>query len=374
MRIMNKLNFKSFALAALCALAAVACDPEYDVNPGKDPQNPDKPDPKPIIDPTIVIFPDVTIKVDTTVGLTVQEFVPKKLERIKIDDDGDFFVECHNDGSTDTLLTKEVFEQISEVAIPADYKIPYNFLPDYLDGQLNLECPLVFQVDNPTDTPMSLSAKVRNDSKELEIVDVPVIPGSSQIPVAIEELLKPFSSDIRITDVSLNKVQSAPETGAQAAPASASDLKFSVLPFMPLRFYAGNIIEFTYGADLFKEAKIKEIIDKKNLDDKYKKMALDITVTNSIPFDLTISAKPGDTGVTGTLALDNPIKAGRPGAPVVSNVKLNMEFSGGLGDIYKIKLAVKAAVPADTEGYVTLNSAQKIDMCINSILVNGFEL
>ena len=74
---MKKLNFKAFVFAALCALAAVACNPDYDVNSGgSGSKDPDKPS-GPVIDPTISILPSVSLSVKRDVELTVKEFVPK---------------------------------------------------------------------------------------------------------------------------------------------------------------------------------------------------------------------------------------------------------------------------------------------------------
>ena len=370
---MNKLKIKSFALAALCALAAVACDPDYNVDPGKtDPQNPDKPGP--VIDPTISILPSVSLGVNRQVDLTVQEFVPKGYERIKTDKKDDFYIECHNDGAADTLLTKDAFEAASAVAIPAEFKIPFDLLPDYLEGQLNLQCPVVFDVENPMDEPLLLSAKIRNASKEVKVSDILVEAGKTQVVVdsVVTPLLQPFSSDLHITDVVLSRVKPSEDNGGQAEPASVSDFKFSVFPFMPLRFYAGDVIEFTYGADLFEKAKIKEFIEDNKLDSKYTKMSFEISVVNSIPFDLYISSKPGLA--SGSLSLSDKIAAGTPEAPVTSKLTLSTEFKKSIKDIYSLQLVVKASVPSGTEGYVTLNKAQKLAVDISKLTVDEIQL
>lgn len=371
---MKKLNFKSFVYAALCALAAVACDPDYDVkpvNPGpKDPDNPSGP----VIDPTISILPAVSLSVTRSVELTVKEFVPKDYDRIRTTTNGDFFIECHNDGSPDTLLTKDAFEEAPAVAIPAGFKLPFDLLPDYLETQLNLQCPVIFDVENPTDKPMMLSAKFSNASKEVEVSDIQVEAGKSQVLVDdIKSLLRPFSSDIHISDVVLSKVKPSEDEGGQAAPASADDLKFSVFPYMPLRFFAGDVIEFTYGADLFKKAKIKEFLEDNKLDSKYTKMSFEIEVSNGIPFDLALSSK-SSSEVGGTISLSDKIAAGTPESPVVSKLTLFTEFKTSIKDINTLKFVIKASVPAGTEGFVTLNDAQKISVNILSLKVDEIKL
>ena len=371
---MKRLNFKAFVFAALCALAAVACDPEYDVkpvNPG--PKDPDEPS-GPVIDPTISILPSVSLSVKRDVELTVKEFVPKDYDRIRTTTNGDFFIECHNDGSPDTLLTKEAFEEASAVAIPAEFKLPFDLLPDYLETQLNLQCPVIFDVENPTDKPMMLSAKFSNASKEVEVSDIQVEAGKSQVLVDdIKPLLRPFSSDIHISDVVLSKVNPSEDEGGQAAPASSDDLKFSVFPYMPLRFFAGDVIEFTYGADLFKKAKIKEFLEDNKLDSKYTKMSFEIEVSNGIPFDLALSSK-SSSEVGGTISLSDKIAAGTPESPVVSKLTLFTEFKTSIKDINTLMFVIKASVPAGTEGFVTLNDAQKISVNILSLKVDEIKL
>ena len=372
---MKRLSFKAFVFAALCALAAVACDPEYDVKPvNPNSSDPDKPS-GPVIDPTISILPSVSLTVGRNVDLTVQEFVPKGYDRIKVNGNGDFFIECHNDGSIDTLLTKSAFEEASAVSIPAEYKIPFDLLPDYLEGQLFLLCPVLFDVENPTDEPMMLSAKIRNASKEVEVSGIPVEAGKSQVVVddVVKPLLQPFSSDIHISDVVLSRVKSSEDEGGQAAPASEDALKFSVLPCMPLRFFAGDVIEFSYGADLFEKAKIKEFLDENKLDSKYTKMSFEIEVTNSIPFDLSISSHASSVA-DGTLSLSGKIAAGTPESTVVSKLTLSTEFKKSIKDIYSLKLVVKASVPSDTEGFVTLNNTQKIIVDISKLKVDEIRL
>ena len=372
---MKRLNFKTFVFAALCALAAVACDPEYDVkpvNPG--PKDPDEPS-GPVIDPTISILPSVSLSVKRDVELTVKEFVPKDYDRIRTTTNGDFFIECHNDGSPDTLLTKDAFEKEPKVAIPAEFKLPFDLLPDYLETQLNLQCPVIFDVENPTDEPLTLSAKFRNASKEVEVSDIQVEAGKSQVVVEdyVKPLLQPFSSDIHISDVILSRVKSSEDEGGQAAPAATEDLKFSVFPFMPLRFYAGDVIEFAYGADLFKKAKIKEFLEDNKLNSKYTKMSFEIEVSNGIPFDLTLTSKSG-SDVGGTLSLSDKIAAGTPESPVISKLTLFTEFKNSIKDINTLKFVIKASVPAGTEGFVTLNDAQSISVKIISLNIDEIKL
>lgn len=359
---MRKIGLKSIALSALCALAVVSCNKEYDIKGGGDNGNGSG---NGGIDPTITILPETTIGVSKSVDLVVNEFVPKDYKRIFTDDAGDYYIECHATGSIDTLLTRSEFDAAGQIAIPAEFKLPYDLLPDFIDGQLNLHCPIILEVENPTEDEMRLSAQFRSGFKSASVSDIPVSAGKSRITIEsddVKAMLLPFSDDIFISEVVLSSVDPAVPCSA-----SADELEFAVDVFMPLQFAAGDFIEFTYGADLFKEVKINDYLDANKIDSK--KMEIEIGVDNEVPFELVVSAKPGDTGVTGTLSLDKPVAAGELGSPAHTDAVLTTNFTGGLRDIYNIKLAVKATVPASTAGFVTLNEDQKVVVTVKNIVV-----
>ena len=321
----------------------------------------------------------VTVKTLLNSNKTIESLVNTLL---KEDSDGTFYVE-----SEDVLFSCNAYRQVLNIP---DLTQPYHWAIGDQNGSVAstagllrlfrigfINQHLTIQAQNPMTAPLNLNADIwircmnnmyaETYSKEFKLEDFSLKSSYSATPIV--QLDVPTETLDMITRIELNGLALDLPANADTQIRSSDDAKFSFLA--QFKSNLAPTKEF-YFAQVFPISNLNVSLGKYKLH----KCQLSFDLENTLPLDVTIKSiklkdKEGKEITDVVFSSDIKIAGGKPGAPAVTPVALQVEaLTGTIPDINAIAVEVEITY-SENAGIVPLSSAMGLSLKSAAVKVNG---
>lgn len=314
------------------------------------------------LDTTVTVLPGLSITVDTTVDVPLSDILEEGEEGpVSVTENGSYAIDGSCWRGNDFEIPAEVFKESSAISIPNEFLFSHYVLPQYGGGLIRMHSPICIEVENPTDEELEMRAVVNGKNKRIEVSGIMLKPGKQTVTLddeAVKELFCPFDSDVIVDNIVLyRKSAGSPAVKTLGTPSS---YVFSFNAELPMVFRAGDGLEFIYHTDVMDESGVIDAIEDTGMD--VTSFELQLSITSTLPFDITLSANTQSEQGDGSITLDKTIAAGSLGHPVTTDLNLIAKLPYGINSLLSIGTELSAIVPSTVKGDVTLTKDYSITL------------
>lgn len=314
------------------------------------------------LDTTVTVLPGLSITVDTTVDVPLSDILEEGEEGpVSVTENGSYAIDGSCWRGNDFEIPAEVFKESSAISIPNEFLFSHYVLPQYGGGLIRMHSPICIEVENPTDEELEMRTVVNGKNKRIEVSGIMLKPGKQTVTIddeAVKELFCPFDSDVIVDNIVLyRKSAGKPAVKTLGTPSS---YVFSFNAELPMVFRAGDGLEFIYHTDLMDESGVIDAIEDTGMD--VTSFELQLSITSTLPFDITLSANTQSEHGDGSITLDKTIAAGSLGHPVTTDLNLIAKLPYGINSLLSIGAELSAVVPSTVKGDVTLTKDYSITL------------
>lgn len=342
-----------FILTGLSALGICSCvDKQYDLG---------------VLDPEITIL---KTGMGYPLGYTMKRSLGELLEldlytSIKAEENGDYYLSARPDPFQVSVEIPEGGD-LTYKFDPFTFSVgpfPQSVLKDHPDARPDLTgSELILGLDSgiPASFQAGISFETRIEGGKAQAFsfdNLPVVPGKSEVILKDEKLFNPIPYNVRV-----NELRISADPSQQALLECGKKYSVTVDPLLkaPLAFAAGSEFHFRIPLGL-----LFGLIEQFSKDIHVREIILRMTVTNSIPLELSAEGHfedhDGKRLEDIAVNVSGPVKGGTPGSPSVTGlaISLTSETRKLSTDNFILDLTARTT---EKEAGIRFNRNQSIDI------------